>query len=127
MGHKSNYLQTKIVRHVINAAAYTAPATLYLALYTSDPTKADTGTEATGGTPAYARKAITFGTEANGTVANSASISVDVPTGTITHWGIRDASSGGNLMYFDDFDVPISTTSGTPLVFAIGDLTITEG
>lgn len=127
MGSKSNYLESKVLRHVINAAAYTAPATLYLALYSSDPTEADTGTELSGGSPAYARKSITFGTEANGTVANSASISVNVPTGTATHWGIRDALTGGNLMYFGAFDVPISTTSGTPLVFAIGDLTVSEG
>lgn len=126
-GSKSNYLESKILRHIINAAAYSAPATLYLALYSSDPTEADTGTEISGGSPAYARKSIAFGTESGGTVANSGSISVNVPTGTVTHWGIRDASSGGNLMYYGAFDVPISTTSGTPLVFAAGDLTITEG
>ena len=123
---KSNYLESKVLRHVINAAAYTAPATLYLALYSSDPTEADTGTELTGGTPAYARKAITWGTEANGTVANSSSVSMDVPTSTITHYGIRDASTAGNLLYYGAFDVPISGVSGTPLVFAAGDITITE-
>ena len=123
---KSNYLESKIVQHVINAAAYTAPATLYLALYTSDPTEADTGTEATGGSPAYARKSISFGTEANGTVANSNTITFNTPTATITHWGIRDASSGGNLLYYGAFDIPISTTSGGTLVVAIGDLSITE-
>ena len=123
---KSNYLESKVLRHIINTASFTAPATLYLALYSADPTEADTGTELTGGSPAYARKAITFGTEANGTVANSASISVDVPTATATHWGIRDALTVGNLLYYGAFDVPIVTASGTPLVFAIGDLTITE-
>ena len=123
---KSNYLESKIVRHVINAAAYTAPATLYLALYTSDPTEADTGTEATGGSPAYARKSISFGTEANGTVANSNTITFNTPNATITHWGILDASTSGNLLYYGAFDIPISTTSGGTLVVAIGDLTITE-
>ena len=123
---KSNYLESKVLRHVINAAAYTAPATLYLALYSSDPTEADTGTELTGGTPAYARKSIAWGTEANGTVANSGSVSMDVPTSTITHYGIRDASTAGNLLYYGAFDVPIAGVSGTPLVFAVGDITLTE-
>lgn len=123
---KSNYLETKVLRHIINAAAYTAPSTLYLALYTSDPTEADTGTEATGGSPAYARQSITFGTEADGTVANTNTISIDPPTATITHWGIRDASSGGNLLYYGAFDIPISTTSGTPFTVTAGNLTITE-
>lgn len=123
---KSAYLRSKVVRHIINAAAYTAPATLYLALYTSDPTTADTGAEISGGSPAYARKSITFGTEANGTVANTNTISVDPPAATVTHWGIRDALTSGNLLYFGSFDIPIVTASGTPLVIAAGDLSITE-
>jgi len=123
---KSNYLESKVLRHVINAASFTPPAALYLALYTSDPTEADTGAEASGGSPAYARQAITFGTESGGTVASSAQVSLNVPTGTITHYGIRDAATAGNLLYYGAFEVPISTTSGTPLVFAAGDITITE-
>lgn len=123
---KSNYLESKILRHIIGAAAMTMPTTLYLALYTSDPGETDTGTEASGGSPAYARAAITWGTEANGQVANSAVININVPTGTITHWGIRDASTGGNLMYSGAFDAPISTVSGTPLSIAVGDLVVAE-
>lgn len=111
---------------MINAAAYVAPATLYLALYTTDPTDADVGTEITGGAPAYARKPITLGVEANGTVANSAAVSVNPPTAAVTHWGIRDALTAGNLMYHGPFESPIDTASGTPVVFAIGDITITE-
>lgn len=123
---KSDYLESKIVRHIINAAAYTAPATLYLALFTTDPGETGSGTEMTGGSPAYARKPITWGTEANGTVANSVAVSVNPATASVTHWGIYDAVSGGNLMYSDNFETPIDTVSGTPLVFAIGDITITE-
>lgn len=123
---KSNYLESKILRHIINAATYTPPASLWLALYTTDPTDADVGTEMTGGSPAYARKQITFGTEANGTVANSAAVSVNVPTGQALYWAVRDAVTGGNLMYHGPFETPIDTTSGTPLVFAIGDITLTE-
>lgn len=124
---KSDYLESKVVRHIIGAAAYTAPANIYLGLLTSDPTETGTaGTEMSGGSPAYARKPITWGTEANGTVANSVAVSVNVPTGTATHWGLFDAVSGGNLLYSDSFESPIATASGTPLVFAIGDITITE-
>lgn len=123
---KSNYLESKVLRHIINAATFTPPTTLYLALYASDPGEADSGTELSGGSPAYARKPITWGTEANGTVANSVAVSVNVPNGQTTHWGIRDAVTGGNLLYSDSFESPIDTVSGTPLVFAIGDITITE-
>jgi hypothetical protein len=126
MSQKSNYLESKVLRHILNAATFTPPSGLYLALYTSDPTEADTGTEVTGGSPAYARKAITFGTESGGTAANTGSVSMDCPTTSVTHWGIRDAATSGNLLYYGSFDVPLSTTSGTPLVFAVGDITITE-
>lgn len=122
---KSNYLRTKFIRHVINVTAFTAPATLYLALYTTDPTIADVGSEVTGGS--YSRKAISFGTEANGTVASNAIINfTSMPAVTITHWGIRDASSGGNLLYFGAFDIPISVAAAATFPIASGDLTISE-
>jgi hypothetical protein len=122
---KSNYLRSKIVRHVINVAAYTAPATLYLALYTTDPTIADTGSEVTGGS--YVRKAISFGTEANGAVNSNAAINfTSMPAVRVTHWGIRDASSGGNLMYFGAFDIPVDVAGGATFPVASGDLGISE-
>lgn len=123
---KSNYLESKIIKHITGEATWSAPAGRYLALYTSDPGEADSGTEATGGSPAYARKSITFAAESGGQAANSASVSIDPPTATITHFGIRDAVSGGNLLYYDAFEIPIDTVSGTPLVFAIGDIVIAE-
>lgn len=123
---KSDYLESKVLRHIIGAAAYTAPASIYLGLLSSDPGETGGGTELSGGSPAYARKPITWGTESGGTVANSVAVSVNVPTGTATHWGLFDAVSGGNLLYSDSFESPIATASGTPLVFAIGDITITE-
>ncbi len=124
---KTDYLESKIVRHIIGAATFTPPAGLYLALFSSDPTDTGAaGTEMSGGSPAYARKPITFGTESGGQAANSAQISVNVPTGTATHFGIMDAVSGGNMLYTDAFELPITTVSGTPLVFAAGDVLIQE-
>lgn len=123
---KTNYLESKIIKHITNQASFTIPAGLYLALYTTDPGEAGTGTEMTGGSPAYARKAITFGAESGGQVANSVAVSIDPPTGTATHFGIMDAVSGGNMLYTDAFEIPIATTSGTPVVFAIGDIVIAE-
>ena len=53
-GSFSNFLELEVLDHVFGAAVYTAPATLYIALYTVAPTDAAGGTEVTGG--AYARK-----------------------------------------------------------------------
>lgn len=122
---KSAYLRSKILRHVTNVAAYTAPSTLYLALYRSDPTVNDTGTEVAGGS--YARQAISWGTEANGAIQSNASISFpSMPGVTVTHWGIRDASTGGNLLYFGDFDIPVNVVAATAFPVASGDLSLAE-
>jgi hypothetical protein len=94
----SNYAETALLNHIFRGTAFTQPAALYLALYTSDPTDADVGTEVSGG--AYARQSFT-GTVTGDTFTASANIEFPVATatwGTITHVGIRDAASGGNLL-----------------------------
>lgn len=70
----------------------------YAALFTADPgTTGTAGSEVTGGSPAYARKAITWGAAANG--VTSGSVTFDVPTGTtITFAGVCSAVSGDNLL-----------------------------
>lgn len=122
---KSNYLKSKIVKHVKGEASYTMPTTLYLALYTSDPTVADAGTEVAGGS--YSRKSIAFATEAGGSAASNAAINfTSMPTTNVSHWGIRDASSGGNLLYFGNFDIVQGITSGQTFTIASGNVVITE-
>jgi hypothetical protein len=94
----SNYLENKVLDHVFGGVAYSAPATLYLALYTSDPGDDNSGTECSG--TSYARQTIAF-TVTNDTASNTSA--VEFPTagsawGTITHVGILDALTSGNLL-----------------------------
>ncbi|UCC88211.1 MAG: hypothetical protein JSV81_02600 [Anaerolineales bacterium] len=94
----SNYLENKVLGHVFGGAAYTAPATLYVGLFTSDPGETGSGTEVSGGS--YARQTITF--TVTGSQASS-SAAVEFPTataswGTITYAAVYDAVSGGNLL-----------------------------
>lgn len=71
-------------------------AALYAALYTTVP-GASAGTEVTGGSPAYARKALTWGTPSNGVVTATATF--DVPTGvTLAGAGVHDALTAGNYL-----------------------------
>lgn len=122
---KSNYLKSKIVKHVKGEASYTMPTTLYLALYTSDPTVADAGVEVTGGS--YSRKSISFASESGGSAASNAAINfTSMPTTNVSHWGIRDASSGGNLLYFGNFDIVQAITAGQTFTINSGNLVITE-
>lgn len=126
MAEFSNYLENALINAVLRNTSYTSPTTTYVALYTSDPTDADTGTEVTGGS--YARTAATFDSPSNGVTQNSASITFPTATaswGTITHIAIRDASTSGNLLFHTPLDE--SKTVGTGDIFTIstGNLTVT--
>lgn len=100
MAAMSNYLENALINAVLRNSSYTSPSVVYVGLYTSDPTDANTGTEVSGGS--YARKAVTFGAPSNGASSNSALIEFNQATGnwgTVTHMGILDASTGGNLLF----------------------------
>lgn len=121
---KSAYLRSKLVKHIANQSTYSPPSGLYLAIYSSDPTVSDTGTEAAGGS--YARQQLSFAAESGGSIQSNTSESFTMPAGTWTHWGIRDASSGGNLLYFGAFDIAITTSAGGTIPINSGDISITE-
>ena len=64
MAEMSNFLENALINATLRNTTYTSVATIYVALYTSDPTDADTGTEVTGGS--YARTSVTFAAPSNG-------------------------------------------------------------
>lgn len=121
----SNYLENKLLDHTLRNVSYTPPTTIYLALYTSDPGEDKTGTEVSGG--AYARKAITFSAASSGTVTNNADVLFDIATanwGNISHVGVLDAVTGGNLLYSGQLTTAKTINSSDQLKIAAGDLTI---
>lgn len=126
MSQMSNYLEGKLVEHTLRAVAYTAPAAVYAALYLSDPGETDAGTEVTGTN--YARQAVTFGAHANGQVAN-ALVTFGVAGaggwGTITHFGIRDALTAGNLLVYGALTASVTVNENDQVKFNAGDLTVT--
>ena len=100
MAEMSNYLETALINATLRNTSYSSPATVYVALFTSDPTDAGSGTEVSGGS--YARTAVTFGAPSDGVSTNSAAVEFPTCTsswGTITHIGIMDALTTGNLLY----------------------------
>lgn len=127
MGAMSNYLETALLNHVFRNTAYTSPTTVYVALYTSNPTDADTGTEVSGG--AYARQAVTFTAPTQvsdkATIKNASEIVFPVATaswGTITHVGIRDAATVGNLLYHGALTTPKTIEAGDQFRFLANEL-----
>jgi len=126
MAEMSNYLENALINVTLRATAYTAPTTVYLALYTTDPTDADTGTECTG--TSYARQSITFGAPSNGVSTNTAAIEFPQAGGawgTITHIGIRDALTTGNLLYHTPLDASKTIATGDVFRVAVGSLSVT--
>lgn len=95
--------------------------TPFLALYTEDPTAAGTGDEVTGGS--YAREAITFD-QTGAVLSNDAEIRFTMPTATVTHFGVLNASTAGDLKVYGAITSSIAVILGDELVFPIGSITI---
>lgn len=126
MANASDYLEDKVINITLRGQAWTTITTVYVALYTANPTDANTGTEVSGGS--YVRMASTWNAPSNGLSTNTTDITFPVATagwGTITHMGILDASSGGNLLYHGAITSPITLLSGQQAKFLAGDLSVT--
>ena len=126
MSEMSNFLENALVNATLRNTTYTSPATVYVALYTSDPTDADTGTEVTGGS--YARTSVTFAAPSNGASLSSADVTFPTCTagwGTVTHIGLRDASTAGNLLYHTPLDTSKTIDSGDIFKISTGNLSVT--
>jgi hypothetical protein len=127
MAAMSNYLENALINATLRNTSYTSPATVYAALFTSDPTDAGSGTEVTGGS--YTRKAITFAAPSNGVATNSASaVEFDQATadwGTVTHFGIYDASTSGNLLYHGALATSKTIQNGDVFKFATSSVSVT--
>jgi len=128
MAEMSNYLENALLNGTLNATTYTAPTTVYVSLWTSDPTDDGSGTEVSGG--GYARTAVSFATAVgtSGNVLNDAVVEFPASTsgwGTVGWIGINDAASGGNLMYHTALDAAKTIDTGDIFKIAIGNLSVT--
>lgn len=121
----SDYLENKLLDHALGVAAFTAPGTVYLAAFTSNPTDAGTGAEVSGGS--YARQAVTFGAASGGATENSATVTFPQATaswGTVTHLGIFDAASAGNLLVHAPLTTARAIDTDDVLEVLAGDLDV---
>jgi hypothetical protein len=128
MAEMSNYLENALLNATLNATTYTAPATVYVSLWTSDPTDAGSGTEVSGGS--YARTAVSFATASgtSGNVLNDADVTFPTATaswGTVGWIGINDALSSGNLLYHTALDTSKTIDSGDIFKISTGNLSVT--
>lgn len=126
MAAMSNYLENALINATLRNTGYTTPTTVYVGLYTTDPTDANTGTEVSGGS--YARQSSTFGAPSDGASTTSADVTFPTCTenwGTVTHFGILDASTSGNLLYHGALNNSKNIQTGDILKIEAGNLTVT--
>ena len=126
MAEFSNFLENALINATLRATTYTSPATVYVSLWTTDPTDAGSGTEVSGGS--YARTAVTFGAPSNGVTTNSADVTFPTATASwgVVGWiGINDAASSGNLLYHSPLDTSKTIDSGDIFKISTGNLSVT--
>jgi len=139
-GALSDYLENKLIDHVFRGTAYTAPATIYVELYTSACSDSARGTEVSGGS--YARGLLAANTTnwagtqsagsttassgTGGTTSNNAVIAFATPSagwGTVTHIGLSDASTAGNMLVCTTLTTGKTINSGDSVSFPAASLT----
>ena len=126
MAEISNFLENAIINATLRNTTYTSVATVYVSLWTSDPTDAGSGTEVSGGS--YARTAVTFASPSNGVTTNSADVTFPTATaawGTVGWIGINDASTSGNLLYHSPLDTSKTIDTGDIFKISTGNLSVT--
>jgi hypothetical protein len=124
-GSKSDYMEDKVM-NVLRGTTFTG-VTPYVGLMTAAPGETGPGTEVSGGS--YARTAVTFGAPSGGAMSNSGAVNFPTPTadwGTIVGFGIFDASTSGNLLYYGDITPNQTINTGNTVTFPTGDIDISE-
>lgn len=139
MSKFSNYTEGNIIETTLRGAAFPVPAAVYVALFTADPTDANTTANEVRLVewPSYLRKdAADGGSISSGWTANSDGVSsnakvITFPANngteniTVTHIGLYDAASGGNLLYHAPLVSNKTLLPGDVISFGIGSLTVT--
>lgn len=141
MSAMSDFLENKIIDQLFRGQAYAFPSTLYVGLFTAAPTDTGGGTEVSSG--GYARASVAAslanfaGTQGAGTTAasngstgttsNNGSITFVTPTatwGTVTSFGVYDAATGGNLLFYGVLSISKTINQGDTVTFPAASLSV---
>ena len=122
----SAYLENTILDLVLRGTPYTPPSAVYLALFTNNPTDANTGSEVNSVGTGYSRKQMVFSSpSSNGAISNSNEILFDPATasfGKVTHLGVFDAETGGNLLIYGPVAESLTIQIGESANFPSGSV-----
>jgi hypothetical protein len=139
MSAASDYLENKVLDHVLRygTAPYTAPSTLYVALFNNTSGNAATNLEAgtltdevpTSGSTAYSRKTVTFGAATTGTSTSNSTVTFDAATaswGTVTHIAVMDGATrgAGNVLFYGALTVSKAVATGDTFQVTSGNMSV---
>jgi len=141
MAAMSDYLENKLIDQIFRGQAYTFPSSVFIGLLTAAPSDTGGGTEVSGN--AYTRVAVnttlanfagTQGTSTttassgtSGTTSNNTTLTFPTPSaswGTVTHFGVYDANTSGNLLFFGALSISKTINSGDTVTFPAAALSI---
>lgn len=128
MSALSDHAEKLVLDWLMTTGTATRPSAWFVALYTAAPSDSGGGTEVSGS--GYSRKSASFNAASSpgGTTSNNAVISWTAAGGnygTVTHVGIFDASTGGNLLWHGSLSTPKTVNDGDTIQFSSGNLTLT--
>lgn len=133
MSAMSDYLEGELVKHIFRTGSFTKPTVLAVGLFTAAPSDSGGGTEVSGNN--YSRASLNpldanwaAPSSGNGQTSNSSTITFATPSGnwgTVTHFGIYDATSAGNLLFWGSLTISKTINQGDTVSFPAGSLTVT--
>lgn len=123
----SNTFETHVLNYVFTSTSVTRPTAWHLALFTSNPDEDASGTEVSTSGTAYARQSASFTVSGNQATTSAA---IEFPTatasyGTVTHVGVFDASTGGNLIAYSALSTSKAVGTGDVFRVPAGDFDLT--
>lgn len=124
----SNYLANATINATTRGVPYAPPVKVYVSLYTTDPTKDDTGLEVSGSGGTYSREELKLGMPFDGVSTNENLMQWNTATtdwGVITHVAIHDSETGGNMLYYTPLDVPKNIEVGDQFQITVSNLKLT--
>lgn len=131
MAAASDYLEAALLDHIFGNTAFGQPTNIYIGLHTSSPADDDSGTEVTGTNYVRVDASSSWASASSpgGTITTNADITFAAAGsggwGTVTHIGIYDASSAGNLLFHGALAASKAVAESDIFQITSGNLTIT--
>lgn len=128
MAALSDFSEKLVLDWLMTNGSATRPTAWHVALFTVAPSDSGGGTEVSGN--GYSRKAVTFAAASTpgGTTSNTNALSYTAAGGswgTVSHIGIFDAATGGNLLWHGGLTASKAVGDGDTLEFAINSINLT--